>query len=213
MPNVDVQASIASFAVVVGFLTITPGLDTALILRTSLLSGRGHAWAVALGIQAGTLLWGALAGAGLAALLAASSLAYEILRWAGAAYLVWMGARMLWQSRGSGEEEAAEAERPRGGRWQAFRRGLLTNLLNPKVGVFYVAMLPQFMPHDAPPALMGTLLAGVHVGEGLLWSALLIGFTGLARGWLRRPSVRRGIDRLTGLVVVGFGLRLAVQQS
>ncbi|MGW0073507.1 LysE family transporter, partial [Streptosporangium sandarakinum] len=71
----DVQASIASFAVVVGFLTITPGLDTALILRTSLLSGRGHAWAVVLGIQAGTLLWGTLAGAGLAALLAASSLA------------------------------------------------------------------------------------------------------------------------------------------
>ncbi|MBB2914788.1 threonine/homoserine/homoserine lactone efflux protein [Streptosporangium becharense] len=210
----DVYTSLVSFAAVVGLLTLTPGLDTALILRTSLLSGRASAWAVVLGIQAGTLSWGALTAAGLSALLAASQLAYDILRWAGAVYLVWMGVQMLWHSRRSGPDEAATPDQPSGdSRWSAFRRGLLTNLLNPKVGVFYIAMLPQFMPDDVPHVVMGLLLAGVHVGEGLLWSALLIGFAGLVRGWLRRPSVRRGLDRLTGLVVVGFGLRMAAQQS
>ncbi|MEV7804455.1 LysE family transporter [Microbispora sp. NPDC088329] len=78
---------------------------------------------------------------------------------------------------------------------------------------FYVAMLPQFMPEGVPHAVMGVLLAGVHVCEGLVWSALLIGFTGMMRGWLRRPPVERVLDRLTGLVVIGFGLRLAVQRS
>ncbi|WP_449061641.1 LysE family translocator [Planomonospora algeriensis] len=210
----DVYGSIASFAVVVGFLTLTPGLDTALILRTSLLAGRRPAWAVVLGIQAGTLVWGVATAAGLSALLSTSRLAYEVLRWAGVAYLVWMGGRMLWHSRRSGAGGTAAPE-PSGddGSWPAFRRGLLTNLLNPKMGVFYVAMLPQFIPDGAPHVAMGVLLAGVHVCEGLLWSALLIGFTGLVRGWLGRPSVKRGLDRLTGLVVIGFGLRLATQPS
>jgi RhtB (resistance to homoserine/threonine) family protein len=212
---VDFYGSIASFALVVGLLTVTPGLDTALILRTSLLVGRRSAWAVVLGIQIGTLLWGLLTSVGLSALLAASHLAYEVLRWAGVAYLVWMGVQMLRHSRkGDADDDAALPEKPGSGRWwPAFHRGLLTNLLNPKVGVFYVAMLPQFMPDDVPHAAMGLLLAGVHVCEGLVWSALLIGFTGLVRGWLRRPSVKRGLDRLTGVIVIGFGLRLAVEQS
>lgn len=209
----DILASIVSFALVVGLLTLTPGLDTALILRTSLLSGRRPAWGVVLGIQAGTLTWGALTAAGVSALLAASQLAYDVLRWAGAGYLVWLGARMLWQSRRHGDAGAALPEQPgQAGFRSAFRRGLLTNLINPKVGVFYVAVLPQFMPQDVPPVAMGLLLAAVHVAEGLLWSTVLIGFTGLMREWLRRPAIKRGLDRLTGLIVIGFGVRLAVQE-
>ncbi|MBG0827524.1 LysE family translocator [Planomonospora sp. ID67723] len=191
---------------------MTPGLDTALILRTSMLSGRRSAWGVVLGIQAGTLVWGVTTAAGISTLVATSRLAYDVLRWAGAAYLVWMGARMLWESR----RGRAAAEVPESGEegerfLPAFRSGLLTNLLNPKMGVFYIAVLPQFMPDDVPHLLMGALLAGVHVIEGLLWSVLLIGFTVLLRGWLGRPPVRRALDRLTGVVVVGFGVRLAVQ--
>lgn len=208
----DIFGAIASFAVVVGLLTLTPGLDTALILRTSLLSGRRPAWGVVLGIQIGTLLWGALTAAGISALLAASQFAYDVVRWAGAVYLVWMGVRMLWESRGGDSAVTAGPEQLEGGGFLAgLRRGLLTNLLNPKMGVFYVAVLPQFMPDGVPHAAMGLLLASVHVCEGLLWSALLIGFTGLLRDWLRRPAVKRGLDRLTGMIVIGFGLRLATQ--
>ncbi|GGO16339.1 LysE family translocator [Microbispora bryophytorum] len=209
----DVYGALASFAAIVALLTLTPGLDTALILRTSLLAGRRSAWAVVLGIQGGTLSWGMLTAAGLSALLTASQVAYEVLRWAGVAYLIWMGARMLWHSRTSQGDDAAPPGPPEAGWGRAFRRGLLTNLLNPKVGAFYVAVLPQFMPRGVPHAVMGVLLAGVHVCEALVWSAVLIGFTGMVRGWLRRPPVGRALDRLTGLVVIGFGLRLAIQQS
>ncbi|MFF4622345.1 LysE family translocator [Nonomuraea jabiensis] len=201
----DIAGSVWSFALVVALLTLTPGLDTALILRTSLLAGRRAAWGVTLGIQLGTLTWGVLAAAGLSALLAASRLGYEALRWAGVAYLVWMGLRML-LAKAAPHEEPEQAVRFGAG----FRRGLVTNLLNPKVGAFYVAMLPHFIPDGAPHAAMGLLLAGVHVAEGLLWSAALVGFASLVSGFLRTPAVRRFLDRLTGVVIVGFGIRLAL---
>ncbi|MEV4178904.1 LysE family translocator [Nonomuraea sp. NPDC049709] len=202
----DIAGSIWSFAAVVALLTLTPGLDTALILRTSLLAGQRPAWGVTLGIQAGTLTWGVLTAAGLSALLAASELAYDVLRWAGAAYLVWMGLRMLMTK----AEAQDMPERQEVRFWKGFRRGLITNLLNPKVGAFYVAMLPNFIPQEAPHALMGLALAGVHVVEGLVWSAVLIGFASLMSGVLRSARVRRFLDRLTGVVIVGFGVRLAV---
>jgi threonine/homoserine/homoserine lactone efflux protein len=203
----DLTASVVSFAAVVALLTITPGLDTALILRTSLLSGRRPAWGVALGIQLGTLVWGVLTAAGVATLLAASQLAYDVLRWAGAAYLVWLGARML-LTRKDAHAEAPEAREVRF--LTGFRRGLVTNLLNPKVGAFYVAVLPQFIPPDAPAAAVGLLLAGVHAVEGLLWSTALIAFAAVMSGALRAPVVRRVLDRVIGGVIVAFGVRLAL---
>ncbi|WP_327590000.1 LysE family translocator [Nonomuraea sp. NBC_00507] len=203
----DIAGSVWSFAAVVALLTITPGLDTALILRTSLVAGRRPAWGVTLGIQLGTLLWGLLTAAGLSALLAASQPAYTALRWAGAAYLVWMGLRMV-LTRHDAQELPEQPQEV--GFGKGFGRGLMTNLLNPKVGAFYVAMLPQFIPDEAPHAVMGLLLAGVHVAEGLVWSAALIGFASLMSGFLRSPGVRRFLDRLTGVVIVGFGVRLAV---
>ncbi|MEO3874683.1 LysE family translocator [Nonomuraea sp. B12E4] len=206
----DITGSIWSFAAVVALLTLTPGLDTALILRTSLLAGRRSAWGVTLGIQLGTLTWGLLTAAGLSALLAASQLAYDVLRWAGAAYLVWMGVRMLLAARRGTAHDPGE-QQFEGGFGKGFARGLLTNLLNPKVGAFYVAMLPQFIPAAAPHAAMGLVLASVHVAEGLVWSAALIGFASLMSGFLRSPGVRRLLDRLTGAVIVGFGVRLAFQ--
>ncbi|WP_406087876.1 LysE family translocator [Kitasatospora purpeofusca] len=215
----EMTTALWSFALVVGLLTLTPGLDTALILRTSALGHRRQAWGVVLGIQTGTLLWGALTSAGVTALLTASQLGYEILRWAGAAYLVWMGAGML-RSRAHPEPEdaaapadtsaGASADAPAGGLAAGWRRGLLTNLLNPKVGVFYVAVLPQFIPAGAPHFAAGVALTCVHVVEGLLWSTVLVGFARVLRGWLRRPSARRAMDRVTGLAVVGFGVKLAV---
>lgn len=212
-----------SFALVVGLLTLTPGLDTALILRTSALGHRRQAWGVVLGIQTGTLFWGTLTSAGVTALLTASQLAYEVLRWAGAAYLVWMGVGMLRASvkakaegkaegKGAGEAEAeAKGAAPAdGGMAAGWRRGTLTNLLNPKVGVFYVAMLPQFIPAGAPHFAAGVALTCVHVLEGLVWSTALVGFAQVLRGWLNRPVARRVMDRVTGLVVVGFGVKLAL---
>ncbi|WP_441249075.1 LysE family translocator [Kitasatospora sp. McL0602] len=204
-----ISAALWSFALVVGLLTLTPGLDSALILRTAALGARRQAWGVVLGIQCGTLAWGTLSSLGVSALLTASQLAYETLRWAGVAYLLWMGARML----RPGAAEDAHGDEPEvtaGGLAAGWRRGFLTNLLNPKVGVFYVAVLPQFIPAGAPHLATGVLLTCVHVAEGLLWSAVLVGFARVLGGWLRRPAARRVLDRVTGIVVVGFGVRLAL---
>ncbi|MFJ7243826.1 LysE family translocator [Kitasatospora sp. NPDC098652] len=203
----EMTTALWSFALVVGLLTLTPGLDTALILRTSALGRRRQAWGVVLGIQTGTLIWGTLTSAGVTALLTASQVAYEVLRWAGAAYLVWMGVGML---RKRGAEAGAEEEPAEGGFVHGWRRGTLTNLLNPKVGVFYVAVLPQFIPAGAPHFAAGVALTCVHVVEGVLWSTVLVGFARVLRGWLRRPAARRAMDRVTGAVVVGFGLKLAL---
>lgn len=202
-----------SFALVAGLLTLTPGLDTALILRTSALGRRRRAWGVVLGIQTGTLLWGALTSLGVTALLTASHLAYTALRWVGAAYLVWMGVRMLrdtLQKRPASDTNdsglLAGTDSTSGG----WRQGTLTNLLNPKMGAFYVAVLPQFIPVGANHFTMGLLLTTVHILIGLIWSAVLIGFAQVLHGWLRRPQARRLLDRITGTVIAAFGIRLAL---
>ncbi|WP_250037872.1 LysE family translocator [Paractinoplanes maris] len=205
-------AALWSFVLVVGLLTLTPGLDTALILRTATVRSTRQAWGVVLGIQTGTLIWGVLASVGITALLTASHLAYEVVRWAGAGYLVWMGVRMLWATRS--REHADDHEpgvAPADGFLPGWRRGLLTNLLNPKMGAFYVALLPQFIPAGATPLLSGVLLAGAHVALGLAWSAALVTTARRFRRLLTHPRARRLLDRVAGLVIVGFGLRLATE--
>jgi threonine/homoserine/homoserine lactone efflux protein len=198
-----------SFVLVVGLLTLTPGMDTALILRTAVTGMPGRAWGVILGIQTGTLIWGALTSAGVTALLTASHLAYEVLRWAGAAYLVWIGLGMLRDAVRRRPAAGPVAETP-GGFLAGWRRGLLTNLLNPKMGAFYVALLPQFMPAGA--FWYGVGLTAVHVLLGVTWSAVLVLLAGRLRSVLRRPLVARGIDAVAGTVVAAFGLRLAVSR-
>ncbi|WP_433341090.1 LysE family translocator [Streptomyces sp. CA-253872] len=203
-----------SFALVVGLLTLTPGLDTALILRTALLGHRTRAWGTVLGIQTGTLLWGTLTSAGLTALLTASRLAYDILRWAGAAYLLWMAARMILATSRTkrGDEEAGPETAPAGKDSLAagWRQGLLTNLLNPKMGVFYVAILPQFIPEEMPHLAMGVTLTCVHITLGLVWSATLVGCAGVLGAHLRRPRARALLDRATGGLIAALAVRLAM---
>ncbi|WP_327041245.1 LysE family translocator [Micromonospora ureilytica] len=202
-----------SFVIVVGLLTMTPGMDTALILRTAAVGETRRAWGVVLGIQTGTLAWGALTSAGVTALLTASHLAYEVLRWAGACYLIWMGLSMLWATRhrrpDKSNQPIDEPATAGDGFYPGWRRGALTNLLNPKMGVFYVALLPQFIPSGASPFAFGVLLACVHILLGTAWSAVLVVLARRLRTVLQRPTARRLLDRVTGTVITGFGIRLA----
>lgn len=209
-----ITSAIASFAAVAGLLTIIPGLDTALVLRSAATRGRAHAFATALGINTGALLWGAAAACGATAVLTVSHLAYAALRIAGAAYLLWMGAQLLRTLRK--EPVLAVSREPHGRRPAgSYRRGLTTNLLNPKVGVFYTAMLPQFVPAHTSHLAMGLLLALVHDVEGIAWFTLLILGADrlgalLRRFGLNRRAVHRSVDALTGTVLVAFGLELAL---
>ncbi|MFF2622714.1 LysE family translocator [Oerskovia jenensis] len=206
--------ALLSFSFVALLLTIMPGLDTALVLRTSIVHGRRHAWVAASGIGAGCLVWGVGAAVGAAALLAASHTAYRVLTFAGALYLVTFGARLLWTSlRGTPPADLAvdvtrSVSSPRS-LATTFAAGAGTNLLNPKIGVFYVATIPQFIPEGSSHLLMGVLLAVVHNLIGLLWFVGIIAGTRWAARWLGGPSVARVTDRVTGVVLVAFGIRLA----
>lgn len=203
--------SLIAFAVAAGLLTITPGLDTALVLRTATAEGWRRATAVAVGIGLGCLAWGAAAAFGAGALLVASQTAYTALKWAGAAYLVWLGVNLLRKPRSAFETGAGETP-PSGGLVAALAKGFWNNLLNPKVGVFYVSFLPQFIPPGASPAAFGLLLAAIHVVMGLAWAGGLILATAPIAKALRKPGVVRWLDRITGGVFVAFGVRIALER-
>lgn len=204
-----VPQAVLGFAVVAGLLTIIPGIDTALVLRSAISRGRTDAFAAALGINAGCLVWGVAAAVGASALLAASELAYRILTLAGAAYMVWLGISLLRTSLRPHRASAA-VDPPRASAWHGFATGLWTNLLNPKIGVFYLATIPQFVPADTSPLLMGVLLAAVHNVLGMVWFTVIILATGFAARWLARDVVAKVTDRITGTVLVAFGAKLAL---
>jgi threonine/homoserine/homoserine lactone efflux protein len=149
---------------------------------------------------------------GLTVLLTASALAFTILKWAGAAYLVYLGVKLLTKPRGSltGDDAVSGSPAKGKGSMSTFYRGFLSNMLNPKVGVFYVSFLPQFIPHGVNVAGFSLLLAGLHVLMTMVWFSLLIALTVPLGRFLSRPRVVRNLDRLTGCVFIGFGVRLAV---
>lgn len=206
-----VVQALSAYVVAAGLLTLTPGLDTALILRTAAVEGPKRAAFAALGINIGCLIWGAAVALGLGALLAASTLAFNILKWIGAAYLVWLGLNLLLKPRES-FQLTAPAGLMTGGDLAWMRRGFLTNLLNPKVGVFYVSFLPQFLPTGVQAAPFIFLLAVIHVLIGSCWSATLILATRPIAGVLQRAAVVRWLDRVTGGLFLAFGVRLALER-
>lgn len=206
----SVAEALVAFSLAAFLLTITPGLDTALVLRTAAVEGPRRAALAGLGIIVGCLAWGAAVALGLGALFAASQLAFTVLKWAGAAYLVWLGLNLILKPRERFEVDGAPAAGASGLAWM--RRGLLTNLLNPKVGVFYVSFLPQFLAEGVPAAPFIFGLAALHGAMTVFWFAALIAATQPIAGALRKAAVVRWLDRLTGGVFVGFGLRLALER-
>lgn len=205
------EQSLIAFTLAAALMTITPGLDTALVLRTATVEGGRRAWAASVGICIGCLAWGAIVAGGLGVLLAASEIAYTALKYAGAAYLVWLGLKLILSQR---EDfiTAAPAGARDAGAWLWFRRGLLTNLLNPKVGIFYVSFLPQFVPAGSDVAATTLLLAAIHALLGLAWFAALILATRPVAAALRRPRTIRWLDRMTGTVFLLFAARLALSR-
>lgn len=202
----SVADSLLAFSIAALLLTLTPGLDTALILRTATVEGGKKAFHAALGIDTGCFIWGALVAFGLGALLAASELAYDILKWCGAAYLFWLGIQLILRPRHT--FDTSQLERPTSSNW--FFRGMLGNVLNPKIGVFYVSFLPQFIPAGHSPIIWTFLLVSIHVVLGTLWSLTLIMATRYASDLLKIPAIVKWMDRATGGVFMLFATKLAL---
>jgi threonine/homoserine/homoserine lactone efflux protein len=199
------------FVGIAALLTITPGADMAMVSRSVLSGGRREAFATTLGILAGCLVWAVVSAAGVAAVLAASKTAYDALRLAGAAYLVWLGVQSLLAARRGDYRDAGDELSP-ARRTSAFRQGLLTNLFNPKIAIFYSTFLPQFIGPGDPALLLSILLASVHIGFGLVWLTAYAWLLDRAVNAFRSSRVRRALDVLTGTVLVALGLRLAAER-
>jgi len=208
--------ALIAFIIASGLLTITPGLDTALVLCTAAMGGRWRAVAATLGICLGLLTWGFSASVGLGMLLKASRLAYNVLRVTGAGYLIFLGCKTFFQSglsqSGRLDSAADRKSAETGDAREWFLRGALTNLLNPKVGIFYVTFLPQFIPAGVHVVGFSMLLASIHAIEGFLWFILLIAAVGRVSVWPQKARVAKILDRITGTAFVGFGLSLLLDE-
>jgi threonine/homoserine/homoserine lactone efflux protein len=196
------------FVGIVALLTITPGADMAMVARSVFTGGRRDAFATTLGISAGCLAWAIASALGVAAVLAASQTAYDALRLVGALYLVWLGVQSLLAAR-RGDQPAVESG---GRRSSPFRQGLVTNLFNPKIAVFYSTFLPQFIGPGDPALLISMLLAGVHIALGIAWLSLYAWLVSRAVEAFKGSRLRRSLDALTGTVLVALGLRLALER-
>ena len=199
------------FLGVIMLLTITPGADMAMVSRSVFLGGRPAAFATTLGIGAGCLVWAIASAAGVAAVLAASETAYDALRLVGAAYLVWLGIQsLLAAAHGYGGQTPSGSQTltaPRLSR--PFRQGLLTNLFNPKIALFYTTFLPQFIRPGDPVLLLSIAMAGVHIALGIVWLSAYAWLLDRAVDAFRGSRVRRALDALTGTVLVALGIRVA----
>ena len=203
-----VTDALLAYTLAATLLTLTPGLDTALILRTAAADGSKKAIHVALGIDTGCFIWGALVAFGLGALLAVCEFAYSFLKGCGAFYLCWLGLQLLLRPRQQFSLSSDGNARSSNG----FLRGMLGNVLNPKMGIFYVSFLPQFIPAGHSPFVWTFLLVSIHVLIGTLWSLTLIIATGYAAEVLKKPAVVKWMDRTTGVVFLLFAARLAMSK-
>lgn len=202
--------AVLGFTAVAAVLTAIPGLDTTLVLRTALVRGRRHGCAAMVGINLGSLTWGVAAAVGAAALLAASEVAYRLVTIAGALYMAYLGISMIMKSFRGRSSGIAEISAVPAAPWRSLVAGYGTNLLNPKIGVFYIATIPQFIPDGASPLAMGLLLASIHAALGMLWLGTIIVGAAAARRWLANARSLRIIDRVAGAVLIGFGAKLAL---
>lgn len=198
---------------VVVALVLLPGPDTAVVTKNALIHGRDAALGSAIGSNVGVSIWTLATALGVAAILRSSATVYDALKLLGAVYLVWIGIRTLWDSRRArGDRPDAGATRRaidgRGG----FRQGLMTDLANPKVGIFFTSLLPQFVSPHGSPLLQMLMLGGIYIAFSLVW---MCGYALVAvrlSHVLSRARVKAGIDRFSGLVLVGVGIRLAIER-
>ncbi len=197
------------FATAVFVLNATPGVDFLLTVSRTLQGGARAGVAAALGINAGCVVHALAAAFGLAAVLAVNPGAFRIIQWAGAAYLVWLGLGMLRQAWKPGVAPAAAADATPRSRWADFRSGLFTNVLNPKVALFFLAFLPQFVPATSPaPTLSFLLLGAWFVVQGLVFLLLLVAVAARLKSLNASPAVRRVLSATGGLLFIGLAVRI-----
>ena len=222
------DARLLAFIGVVAALTLTPGADTMLVIRSVLARGPRAGIATSFGIGSGLFVHATASALGLSLFLMRSPAVFQVVKAIGAAYLAYLGARSLWSAwKGTGDTfgviagddgdlAASEQRAGTSGSWahdqRAFLDGLLCNVLNPKVAVFYLAFLPQFIAPGDPVFAKSVLMAAIHFTLGMAWLTTVSLGLASVRPLLEKPAVRRWLEATTGALLVGFGLRLALER-
>src|SRR5216683_1224161 len=212
-------ATLLAFAVASTLLILAPGPDSLLVMRNTLRNGRRAGWVTASGTLSGLLVWAVAAALGLSALLRVSHLGYDILRFVGASYLIWLGVSSLRLSLRKHASpgtiaksgEPADATVSGAGWGRVYLNGLLSNLFNPKIGVFFISFLPGFIPAGASPTMFSLAFGLWFIAETGAWLATLAWMVAHCVVWLQGSTVQRWLERATGIVLIGFGLRLATE--
>jgi RhtB (resistance to homoserine/threonine) family protein len=207
-----VGAHLLVFIGVAAVVIVVPGPDTAVVTKNVLVHGRRAALGTSLGVSAGLSVWTLAAALGVASVLRASDVAFTVLKLIGALYLVWLGVQAL---RAAGHTESAArfttANQPAMGALGGFRQGLLSDLANPKIGIFFTSLLPQFVDPRHSVLLPFLGLGAVFVLMTVLWLVAYCVIAARAATSLQRPRVKAAMDRITGIVLIALGLRLALE--
>ncbi|WP_019202840.1 LysE family translocator [Tsukamurella sp. 1534] len=201
-----------SFTAAAALMVVLPGPDTLVVVRGVVQGGRTAGLRTSAGVIAGLVLWVGAAVVGLSAMLRASEIGYEALKIAGACYLVYMGVRSLrslFRTPAPGEVPVEGAPSWRSG---GFAAGFLTDLLNPKIGVLFVSLLPGFVPAGYPVVGTTLLLGGIYIALTAVYCGALVAAAGTVTSWMRAPRTRRRLDAITGVALIGFGVKLATER-
>ena len=200
------------FIGVAAIVIVVPGPDTAVVTKNVLVHGRRTAFGTSLGVAAGLSVWTLAAALGVASVVRASYLAFTVLKLFGALYLIWLGVQALRAASHTGSAgRPYRADKPAMGALGGFRQGLLSDLANPKIGIFFTSLLPQFVDPGHSVLLPFLALGTVFVLMTVLWLSAYCLAAARAAETLQRPRVKAALDRVTGIVLIGLGLRLAVE--
>lgn len=202
-----------TYLIAITLLTLTPGVDTMLIIRNTGRGGWRDGAVSSVGICTGLFVHAAVSAVGISVILLQSALAFSALKLAGAAYLVWLGLASLRQAFTRGDSRATvlpAASRLRFSARRSLAEGFLSNVLNPKAVVFYMAFLPQFIDPSGSALRQSLFLAGLHFAIAMAWQCFLALIVDNARSWLRRRAVHRAFDGVTGSILMGLGIQLAL---
>lgn len=197
-----------TYLVMTFFVVLSPGIDTALITKRTMANGRKDGLQMAFGITAGSLVHTLAATLGISMLILQSAVAFTLLKWIGALYLIYLGIRSLIKRP---VEQPAEGKQIKEG--NAFKEGLLCNILNPKVAIFFITFLPQFVTSKETAMIELFMMGTIYAVVSILWFVCYVCFLYYVREWLLSPKVQGYMEKATGIVLVGFGIKLLFTQN
>jgi len=200
-----------TFLILSLFVVTSPGIDTALITKRTISDGRKDGFNMALGITSGSFVHTFAAAFGLSAILLQSAVAFEIVKYVGAIYLIYLGISAFISRKK--KDPAAENQQDAEMKKSAFKQGLISNVLNPKVAMFFLTFLPQFIQTGENATQQLIIMGVIYTLLSISWFFIYVFFINYLREWLLSPTVQGIMDKATGLVLIGFGLKLALDKN